>query len=570
MIIRGVIGSCLVVLEGPILINLVNSVNSIRFIEVEIVFQAQGIKSKAKDDSICLFKIYLSSVLEIEMCNVAVDRKLGINQTLIAFQLLKPTTTFNVSASKAITILKLISSKFSKFDRIIKSSEHSIIEMDNCLIEYCQSKMISLVNPYILKIVNSNFENNNNCGLHIKFRENLKSLKCISTKSSSTYGKSKIYLHNNEFVRTQGSAILIEGCINTAKQVSLDLLVSSCTFKHGKDNCISISDCVYSKLIIESSTFTDNYENGIFLKRNINQKALQLLAPNNDVYFKIKDSAREEEFKTGEKEDELEMLSIIRKSTFVENEGSGIVVSQMNSILIDNQFIKNNCYGFVLSATESIDKCSIYNKSESEQINLLMPASSSTHLRKCIFTKNGLSGLKVLNFTCSVSIKSCSFQENFEYGLHLENDSISQGEVQKPETLKKLESTQESEFHPCKTFDYHEVQLLSCQVMFNLKSGIYVNNRHLNIKETLIQENLKYSLELPLLIHKSLVHLDQFTSSRIEGKMGGPWGESSISSLSSDCISCLTKKSFKSSNITHKRVDSEKLVLKKENGCEIF
>lgn len=541
-----------------------------RFIEVEIIFHASEVmRSKPKEDSLCLFKIYLSSILEIEMCNVTVHKKAEIKQSLIAFQLLKPNTVLNWSKSKAITIVKLISSKFSMFDRIIRSSELSIIEIDNCLIEQCQSKMISLVNPYILKVINSNFENNNDYGLHIKFRENLKSLKSISANLATVYGKSKVYLHNNEFARSQGSSILIEGCVNSSRQVSLDLLISNCTFKESRQSCISISDCVYSKLIIESSTFSDNYENGLMLKRNVSHKAAQLGRPFNEVAFKIKDlQAGTESFEN--EDDNYEMNTVIRKNTFVENEGSGIVISYMNAVILDNEFIKNNCFGIVLYSAEGTEKCLSQSRSELIQPTQQIPIPK-THILKCKFSKNGLSGLKILNFAFSVSIKLSVFQENFEYGVHVENEEAAIGNANslKSDYSKKLESTHESDIY-YKGLENPFIHLIECQILYNLKSGIYMNNRHIQVNQCLIQENLKYSFELQNIAHKSMIQIDQLTLNKIEGRIGGPWGEQHISTFTADCISCLSKKSFKSSNFISKcKKDNEKSS-KKENGCQVY
>lgn len=628
--LKGKSGTVIVIEEGPIIINLGKNTDSVKFFQIDFIF-------KPKIDSMSyniteplvyyLFKIYPGSLLEIEMCNISAERSKNIPQKFFCFQILSQqisNNSFNlqdisgnsnklkeIKIKHWISYLKLSSSKISKFDQTIRAGENSIIEIENCVFDYNIGKVIVLLNPIILRLINTVFEMNLNNIIHIKYIKN----KTFDDKQSNNFKinndfsqKSKIYLEGNEFTRNYGCGIQLEG--EKGVDTEIEILINKCIFKKNKGNSIFISDIIIQKLRIDSCSFLFNGENGIYLQ-NIklyfilfNSNLVKSIDKPNEVKFKeLKDEQINNKHieyilttmnlntYTESSNDYKDFLPVIRKNKFIDNDLCGIFINNVQAIISENEFIKNKAGGIIFcDINESNKHNQIIKEREykilsttNKNINHLSQSSDcgnylNTYIQKCDFIKNGGSGIKITKYDFFISICNCLFQENIEYGLYIEGKSeLVKEKIQKFKSFESNQSTNDSlSNYPNET----NVLFSSSKVLFNLRSGIYLNNKLLYIKESGICDNIHYAIEIPEENQKNMFIIDKKSEKMLNGTLGGNWGEVSISQKF-NCVGCLsTEKKVKKYIIREKKNNSYDKDNKRNNeneenegkgsNCDIF
>ena len=627
---KGKSGTVIVIEEGPIIINLGKNTDSVKFFQIDFIFKPKvdSFSYKITEPLIYyLFKIYPGSLLEIEMCNISAERSKNIPQKFFCFQILSKqisSNSFNLQDSSGnsikneskikdwISYLKLSSSKISKFDQTIRAGENSIIEIENCVFDYNIGKVIVLLNPIILRIVNTVFEMNLNNIIQIKYIKNKtfddKQINSFKLKNDFNQ-KSKIYLEGNEFTRNYGCGFQLEG--EKGVDTEIEVLINKCNFKKNKGNSIFISDIIIQKLRIDSCSFLFNGENGIYLQ-NIklyyilfNFNLVKSIDKQSEVKFKeMKDEQvnnKQIEYilttmnlnpNTDSSSNDLkDYLPVIRKNKFIDNDLCGIFINNVQAIISENEFIKNKAGGIIFCDINDSNKQNQLIKDReykalsttNKNINHISESSEgerylSTYIQKCDFIKNGGSGIKITKYDFFISICNCLFQENIEYGLFLEGKSqLENGKIQKFKSFESDQSTNASlSNYPNET----NVLFSSCKVLFNLRSGIYLNNKLLYIKESGICDNIHYAIEIPEEHQKNMFIIDKKSEKMLNGTLGGNWGEVSISQKF-NCVGCFStdkkikkyiirEKKNNSYDKDNKRNDENEENEGKGSNCDIF
>ena len=616
IVFKGTNGSAIIVEEGPIIVNLnnikegdnkqiesdidSNKKNIVRFEQVDIIFKpkiANSLINNSEDVIFYLFKLYPESILEIEMCNIRVDRK-NISEfnnysKCICFQVIsnnniyKNTAIFNNEDSKALlssnnslfnhktTILKLSSSKISKFNQTIRACEGSIIDIHNCLIEYNINKAITLIDPKIVKIINTTFEMNLNNIIHIKYANDYYS--SISIKKTIKFNnnqnikikKSKVYIESSSFQKNYGCALIIEKSFSNVVPYSsnsesfncfynLDIIINNCKFIKNKLGCIQLKDINPKKLRIENSLFTNNGDSAIMIKLI---KCCTFF--NNSDNYKHNNVIKQN------------FIHLIKGNSFYENEGYGIIMYSLYAILLNNMFNKNKSGGILLSGINIVNSnwavdntCKNINRmKENNNNNNTNYQLSNFVMNKCNFIKNGGSGIKLINCKMYVYIANSIIQENIEYGIYIDNQSSI---ACLPEKLSKLKGWSEkianidiskymqgifnlnetdnvnsNSFTPNTDISANNKKIINdCHVvlhntnlLLNLRSGLFCNNSFILLKNCLINDNIQFAIEIFEEIQKKLILFDSFSKNNVNGSLGGNWGEISLTNKI-NCNNC--------------------------------
>lgn len=561
---KGVCGTKIIVEEGPIIINSINS-KPIKFSQVDFIFRPKlhHIGSFEEEIVYFLFKIYPGSILEMEMCNIMVDRnslsEMSQNCKFVCFQVLTKMSFNNnfPNDCKKVSILKLISTKISKFDQTIRACEDSIIDIENCVIDYNIGKAIALLNPKILKISNTVFEMNLNNVIQIKY---------INNKTQKN--KSTIYVEKTTFQKNYGCGIQIEAS-NNDSHFSVDLIINNSKFLKNKLGGLNIKDLNSKKLRIESSLFQENGESGV---------SIRTIKP------------------IGKSSDDDE-AHIIRKNVFSENEIYGLFLFGYSAIIIECDFNKNKSGGIVISTIEAIKsdfnhnqdknksiidavnkvKSNNVNKNNSNSSSLNLNSINFTVIQKCNFLKNGGSGVKIINSQTLTHISMSTFQENIEYGIYLDNE-----QEQSSVKIEKFKNWGEMNKHYMSTLSSNEIPadthvlLQSCRLLLNLRSGIYLNNCFVYFKDTCVNDNIHHAFEACDQNQRNYTYFDDFSKNNVIGTFGGTWGEIALNSKI-NCINCFSSSTIsKKVNLTKDKNDKASKKNDKQDDsqnrghCKIF
>lgn len=614
--IKGSSGSCVIIEEGPIIVNLSSSHEVVKFSQVDFIFQPKTdmylnqYNKKHLSEALIyyMFKLYNGSQLEIEMCNITTNRCKFIPQKIICFQIMTtsignnpkqenlnlekkekekeksiliksninivnkqiiPKTTNGVLLSKSnttfqqqqpmrsISFLKIISSKISKFDQTIRASDNMIIEIENSFIENNINKAIVLLNPIILKIINTSFEMNLNSSIHIKYIK--PRFNHTDPNSNETnFSSSKIFFEELSFHKNYGSGIQIEG--NDEMENDVEIIINRCSFRKNKGNSLVVNDLIVNKLRIESSLFQNNGENGIFLQ-NIN------FGRRSQIKNEKNEKINSQQEKGVINSEILEKSIVIRKNKLIDNDLCGIFVNKCLVVISENSFIKNKNGGLVLTDLtmnkekdkKEISKIEVENEDRKDEICII---------QKNDFIKNGGCGLKISNFQYYIYISSCLFQENIEYGVYISNitpiqnqrilnfntnhhilsssniiyKSFSSTSTKQHQNLKQITESNQNHnenqnIHHNKFTYYCNVYMCNSKIIFNLKSGIFLQNLLLFIANTNIYDNIHYAIEVSKEEYRRLFILDKYSEKNITGTLGGEWGEVSLTNKF-NCVTC--------------------------------
>ena len=590
--------NCLLeITEGPIIIKINENYDNevVKFSQVKIEFDVNlPDKSRIENENTnskltFLFKIYPGSLVEIEDCDITCTRENdALNNKLICF-LMKycPYQEFNSDLlSPNITILTIISSRIEKFYQTIRAGENCIINIEKSFINKNIGKPLAVLNPLIIKVVGSIFENNGDNAIHVKF---IKDENLINDSR-------KLFFNNNEFLYNNGCGIFLDGIENFV--FDLDIRIDSNLFKRNAGDGIFFMDVLAKSLIIQKNQFMYGKMNGLNFQK-VYQKVS--IPPQGNIKSALSHSPNID----------------ITENQFIENDGYGIFLSDTKSKISLNNFVHNGMGGILLvnisnsntgnsnsvnnSSNNQSEKENNYNSNSAVKstqahgntssmvndhnsiLSYIYTSPGTTSLHKNTFFKNGGSGLKIVNYNNFVSISECVMKENIEFGVYIEidynasilnpkNSQIGDSQSSLMEKIKSFQAADNSKI-PKET----NIYLYNSSLINNMKSGLFLNNCFAFFENTIISDNLDFSIYTPKQQFVKCFRLSKTSNTNlINGNIGGPWGE--ISTISKTfCSSCTdsskVKKTFHKTNLPHENVnpvqgEKQKNIIDKEKNIE--
>lgn len=470
------------------------------------------------------------NILEVEMCNIIVDRSNLSTESCNALnficfylysgersQLEKYPYKPNYSQEKSSCMLCLFSSKFSKFDQVVRASENTILSMDSCFIELCTGKSIVMLNPLILKLINTKFEYNRNDCIHIKYSYNLKAfydvkaleLSHINIKNdekenkftfhnpSIFYKNNNIFISKNTFYKNSANGIIIEGSehdnyveklldstnISTSSRRTICLIHLTCSnnvFHKNKFNGIHIKEVINSKILIEGNDFNNNEENGVYIN-NVNF--------NNN--FNIYNSYNYFNNKFNNNPNHADIM--VRMNKFIENLGFGLFIHNFIIVkIIENDFVKNKFGGIIICNLDLADKALLgneYNLSQDANLNNCNNKNSNLTITKTTIMNNESSSPNK-----NINNGNNNKQLNYNNNLNLNNLNNFQNRIQEKDKNNDHFSNK-IEFYN-KMFSGKTTFLFKNNFIKNSGSGIkLINYNYLVIvSQCNISENVEYGI----------------------------------------------------------------------------
>ena len=215
--IKGQVDSVLYIKNGPILIDFTNlkdnkNKNFVKFSQLRIIYTDNELNKEKKITT--LFKIYPSSYLELEDCDIVFQSKKneiiapGLpknsnrDKKSVAFLHLSNKISENNKKLNP-SMLNLTNTRVQNFFQSIRAGQNCIVNINKSAFVQNLGKAIVMINPMFLKITESFFEYNGDNCIHLKFIE-----ECLYNE------KRKLFFNKNEFNLTMGNNICIEGLKN--------------------------------------------------------------------------------------------------------------------------------------------------------------------------------------------------------------------------------------------------------------------------------------------------------------------------------------------------------------------
>jgi hypothetical protein len=563
--IRGQERSVLEITEGPIAINIDDNYDNetVKISQLKIYFNVSDAersfkrgKPQVTSNFTFLFKLFPGSLLELEDCDISSREKFqmkndstssAVKNKVVCFvmnskirnkkpeedgniigntnlnTIINTNTNPNVitqntnTSSKpippSISILTLTSTRIYNFYQTVRAGENCIVNMEKCNIKQNSGKCIVMINPLIMKIIETTFEKNNDNTVHIKF------LKDDYLKSNR-----KFYFKQNTFEGNCGSCICIEGIENFL--FDLDIAIIDNTFACNKFDAVMMWDLTYKSLDVSNNQFLKNRGNGLNIHKVVQKEGI---------------------------------IMTIKGNNLVENGGFGIFINDCRAIVNENILNMNKASGIILCSLQ-LDNPAIglntlrtqntinNNTNSLSTENTFQQLSGNTLLNRNKCYKNGDSGLKILNYNSFVTVTDCIFIENCEHGIFMEIDNNSQhvganinnvnnnNNIALLEKIKNFKNADRSKM-PSGT----HILIQNSIIERNMKSGLAFSNCFIYLDNTTITDNFGYAIYTP---KEEFRHWFKESKSRssnlINGNIGGEWGEVSLSSKVS-CSGCSTK-----------------------------
>jgi len=261
--IKGQSNSCLYINEGHILIdfesfNKINNNNNInnnsnndivKFCQMQVIYNDNKVNKEKKITN--LFKIHPSSFLVLEDCDIVFQNKNHVpiptgrkkisddtkDKKSVAFLLLSNKKKENSKRFNP-SILTLTNTRIHNFYQSIRAGQNCTIYINKSAFIQNYGKAIVMINPIFLKISDTLFENNEDNSIHIKFLDD-----CLYEE------KRKLFFNKNEFDKTIGNNICIEGVKN--KKLDLSLVLTKNSFNNSITDGVLIYDLIYNEHLEE-------------------------------------------------------------------------------------------------------------------------------------------------------------------------------------------------------------------------------------------------------------------------------------------------------------------------------
>lgn len=536
--IKGQVTSCLEITEGPILIHMTNNAenDSVKISQLKICFNHSGLPNWKKDQqktTLNLFNLYQGSLLELEDCDVTYQGKrmnqhlsTGVKLKSVAF-LLYPCKK-DEENEEITSLLTITNTRVHNFYQTVRSGQNCILNINKSYITQNYGKSIVIINPLILKITETSFEQNADDALHVKFIKN-------------EYFKEnrKFFFCKNTFEMNMGNAICLEGIKNF--KFDLSIAMSENKFRYNNSDGVIVWDLTYDQFDICQNIFEKNKGNGL----NIQKVFPNTIESNNETNNKlnIKDNTFKENYGFGLFVNDSQLDSF--NNTFMLNKASGMILC---NLVLDNpkiglEVLRSHNYTSSLSTEGSNGIISIDKKS-----------SKLSHNN---YFENGESGLRIINYIFPVTCEENVFRENCEHGIFIDLDSannsinstLSSAFTDKIKLYKNADSPQVPSMA--------NLFLSRCIIEKNLQSGISMNNCFIYCEDSFIIDNIGYAIYTSKKEFQACFKESKYKNSKntISGTLGGEWGEININSKTSCSYSCTSSSNNK--KITKADIEQE-------------
>ena len=531
--IKGQIGSCIEITEGPILINIAENAenDSVKISQLRIIFNDNDLfnerSSQNKSTSI-LFKLYQGSLLELEDCDVIHqlapnDQSIvlsGVNDRSrktksVAF-LLHPCRKTNIE-TPLTSVLTITNSRISNFYQTLRSRENCILNIEKSCISQNYGKSIAVLNPLIIKISETTFEKNAYDAIHIKF-----------IKEDLIEANRKFYFNQNIIEFNMGSAICLEGI--KGHQFNLSIMMSNNIFRYNNSDGVIVWDLSFVSFEVTGNTFVRNKGNGLNIQ------------------------------KVGPNETSSSDAVKLRSNNFTKNYGFGLLVNDSQVDVSSNSFVANRASGLILcnlvlnnpkTGLKVINSDSVTGVLSSEGSGSMSNSNKTTKLSNNNFQENGESGLKLINYNFQVRADQNIFKENCEHGIFIDldyrnNSSTNTGTwpSSQSEKIKNFKSSESSQ-----AIQSANLILSKCIIEKNLKSGISMCNCFIFSEESYIVDNISYAIYTPRKEFQYCFKESKDKKNIINGNLGGEWGEINANSKTPCNISCTSEASKKNKKL---------------------
>ena len=536
--IKGQANSRLHIHEGQILIdfesfNKINNNNNInnnsnndivKFCQMQVIYNDNKVNKEKKITN--LFKIHPSSFLVLEDCDIVFQNKNHVpiptgrkkisddtkDKKSVAFLLLSNKKKDNSKRFNP-SILTLTNTRIHNFYQSIRAGQNCTIYINKSAFIQNYGKAIVMINPIFLKISDTLFENNEDNSIHIKFLDD-----CLYEE------KRKLFFNKNEFDKTIGNNICIEGVKN--KKLDLSLVLTKNSFNNSITDGVLIYDLIYNYFEITDNVFKKNNGNGLNIQKSFFNEILckgGIITTNNNSYQPIK----------------------IKNNKFIENIGFGLFINDCIIEVISNKFNTNKQSGMILCniiiddplrGLEGINRSSIKGDFQS----ILKSVKKSNMILKNSFYENGQCGLYIYGYPYQVIVQENVFTSNCRHGITIDLDCLynnSSNNIKKDFRSKLNEYKSITQVQ--KINELANIIINNCIIEKNLKSGLSLNSCLLYIEETFIINNLSYAISIKKEEYKNC--FKQGKNNTINGSLGGDWGEINLDKDAQCGFSCMPK-----------------------------
>ena len=518
--IKGQQNSCLIINEGPILIDLEEFNNAGRNIQgtakisqLRIIYNDNKINKDKKITT--LFKLHPSSLIELEDCDIVFQNKKNGQTTLGPPQfnsgaIENKSVAFVMSSNKKVdnsdsllnpAILTLTNTCIHNFYQSIRAGKNCVVNINKSAFIKNSGKAIVMLNPISLKINETFFQYNSDNSIHLKYIDD-----CLYTESR------KIFINKNDFDAANGNDICIEGIKDS--KLDLSIVITKNNFHNNTTDGVLIYDLVYNYFEISDNVFRNNQGNGLNIKklffRGISSK-------NCTNYQSIK----------------------IKENHFIENKGFGLFVNDCVIDAMSNKFKLNKQSGMSLCniiiddpQKESSGISVRVNSNEYEDSSIFKSFKKATTLLKNSFYENGESGLFIHGYPYHINIYESVFTNNFRHGISIDLDSLYNNKYGNNNFKMALNEFKSSK----RAFDLANINLNKCVIEKNMKAGLSINSCLIYCEGTFIMNNIEYAISLK---KKDFKHcFKEGNDNLICGSMGGDWGKID-SHGDAACFSCM-------------------------------
>ena len=520
--IKGQQNSCLIINDGPILIDLEefnnntginilnnnsNNNNIIKFSQLRIIYKDN---KKIKENQIAsLFKLHPNSFLQLEDCDIVFQNKKNkpitsahtqfddYNIKSVAFCLSSNAKNENIYSQFNPTNLILSNTRIQNFYQSIRAGKNCKISINKSAFLQNYGKAIVMINPILIKVNESLFEFNGDKTIHVKYNE-----------ESLCGEKRKIFINQNEFQTTMGNCLCIEGIID--KKSDISITITNNNFHNNSTDGVLLYNIIYNCFDISGNRFSKNQGNGLKIEKSF----YNAVFPYNNkdmVYLPIR----------------------IKDNQFIENKGFGLFINDCIFEAISNKFTLNRQSGMSLCEM-SMDGPMINYSIEQFTKNI----RKSSIILKNTFFENEASGLLIHEYPYIVDIRESVFISNCRHGIEVNLSNLYKKKF--GDILSLIKDFKSGDIK--KSYELSSIRLNKCVLEKNWKTGISINSCFIYCDETIITNNIEYAIYTKKKEYQYC--LRDGRKNGITGGIGGDWGQIEFGegdSCGFACIGCNSK-----------------------------
>ena len=560
--LKGQIGSCLEITEGPIMIRISDNTenDAVKISQLKILFNDSNLNksnNNIKHKTITnLFKLFPGSLLELEDCDIVYNNinnsssncnsnnnhlhplsssSGNANTKSVAFLL------FPCESSLLTSVLTITNTRVTHFYQTIRCGHNCILNINKSSISYNYGKSVVILNPLIVKVNETTFDKCVNGGIHIKFIE-----------EGHINEQRKIYMYKNVFETSMANAICLEG--NKMLNSNLIITIRNNMFRYFRSDGVIVWDLNYNVFDVSGNTFHKNKGNGLNIQRvlSVNNSSKE------DWAVKIKDNTFTENGGFGLFVNDAVIDAVNNK--YIRNKESGMILCNLmldnprtalkvfksdkfSMNLLPTEWCTNEALGYVKGDSSSGSGNGSGNNNNTKSIINSNSLQMCSYLTQNNFYENSGCGLKIINYNYRIIADTNSFRENCEHGIYIDLDSNTSSINVSSSTpnatrIEKIKQFKNSEHLQATTLA--NLILTQCIIESNVKSGISLNNCFVFCEECYIVNNMGFAVyttkrEFASCFKESKV---KGKKNQITGTLGGEWGEINLNSQVGCNVSC--------------------------------